>query len=120
LRIEVVYRGVVIGTIHDAGSRHTLTTPCVIERNDALNINVYDGPAATPSNYNVLTQIAAGLDRQASATERMANFQGNIERAINEEFTFLHEQCRVQQAIIDKLNVELAASRGGDESEPAA
>lgn len=120
MRIEVVYRGVVIGSIHDARARHTITTPCVIERNDYLNINVYDAPGSGAFNYNVLTQIAAATERQANASERTATFQGNIETAINEEFAFLHALCNEQRLHIDKLNAELAESREEGASESSS
>lgn len=67
-----------------------------------------------------LANIAQHAMRQANATEKMATFQGNIEKAINDEFTFLHKLCEVQREEIDRLNALLGTPSGEGESELSA
>lgn len=81
------------------------------------------GLQPTPVNAGIesaLNLIASHLVRQVTATERMADFQGNIERAINDEFTFLHKLCEVQREEIDRLNALVGTSNGEGESELSA
>lgn len=108
--LGIDFGGIIYSGYHADGTnqRYTFTSPVDIQAGKPLSLSL-DGSMPTSSSGQ--------LDRIANACESIARFQGNVEKAIAEEFTYLRALCDVQKEEIDRLNLLLKGSREGGESE---